>query len=86
MQYVFSASGVWCQLSSCLGMQKDPVYVTCVHLCKLIVSSAIAGLVINLIVATSKWHKILMRARKKELGDWHETEMKIEDQNVGTTL
>ena len=29
-------------------MQKDPVYVTCVHLCKLIVSSVIAGLVISL--------------------------------------
>ena len=27
-----------------------------------------------------------MRARKKELGDWHKTEMKIENQNAATTL
>ena len=49
-----------------LGIQlKYPAYKKCVHLRKFTVRGSASGL----IVATSKWQKTVMRARKEELGE-----------------
>ena len=47
---------------------------SCVHLHKFIVSSAVVAL--GLIVAMSKWQKIVMRANTKELEDWRKNRNK----------
>ena len=79
MQSVFSVGGVWPQLPSCFRNAicaqtsvlfrnpiKYPVYKKLLR--KFIVSSGAC----SLIVATSKWQKIVMRTSKKELEDWRE--------------
>ena len=49
---------------------KDPVYknLCTLTVCKFIILSAIVGMS-GLIVATSKWQRIVRRARKKEVGN-----------------
>ena len=48
---------------------------TCVHFHKFIVPSAVAGLAVSL---SRRQNGTMMKAKKKELGDWRETEVKTE--------
>ena len=57
----------------------------CVHLTQVYRSQHCSG-ASGLIVATSKLQKIVIRGRKKELGDWDENGNKGREPNATTTL
>ena len=83
LQSMFLVSRVWAQLPSCFRNAIKGVAcaqtsillgsaIKCVHLCKFIVLSAVAALAVSL--SRLQMAKILMGARKKELGACHENE------------